>query len=179
LNELNLSQRAVRSERLLREAQELTAARITVPLMEQAIPRLLADPSLRMWLIEPAMSARLSRWPIVNVIQTVLSPLITLVRKNLGPASAPEGQTVVSLAAHVVAAPICDRPTPPLRRCTRIGICGSRPPLSSAQVTCRDESSRRCSGSARRLCRQFLESFRCSWHRCAGCSRSARCSGFR
>ena len=88
LDQQNLPQRAARSERLLREAQELLAARVGVPLMEQAIPRLANDPAQRLWLVEPAMNARLGRWPIVNVIQTAMSPLVALVRRNLGPTSA-------------------------------------------------------------------------------------------
>ena len=40
-------------------------------------------------MIEPVMSKRLSRWPIVNVIQTSLSPLMALVRKNLSATPTP------------------------------------------------------------------------------------------
>jgi hypothetical protein len=93
LDEQGLSHRVERTQRLLREAQELTSARIGVPLLEQVIPRMTADPAHRMALTEPAIAARMSRWPIVNVIGAALSPAVALVRKNLGSSRAVRGAT--------------------------------------------------------------------------------------
>jgi GTPase Era involved in 16S rRNA processing len=72
--------------RLEQDAQEMTASRIGVPLLDRAIPRMLDDPGQRMAIIGPAVRARLSRWPIVNAIDTLLSPMLALVQKNLSDA---------------------------------------------------------------------------------------------
>lgn len=87
LEDQKLSDRAQRAQRMLREAEELTAARLAEPLLDEVVPRLTGDPSYRLSIVEPVTHARLSRWPIVNVIQTTLSPLMSLVRKSLTPAS--------------------------------------------------------------------------------------------
>ncbi|MBC8105856.1 MAG: GTPase domain-containing protein [Anaerolineae bacterium] len=89
LDSQNLAARAARSTRLLRDAEELTAGRLAVPLLEEFLPQLTGDPSHRLAMIEPVMSKRLSRWPIVNVIQTSLSPLMALIRKNLSATPTP------------------------------------------------------------------------------------------
>ncbi|CAN5343595.1 hypothetical protein BH09PLA1_BH09PLA1_07520 [soil metagenome] len=89
LDSQHLADRAARSTRLLRDAEELTAARLAVPLLEEFLPQLTGDPSHRLAMIEPVMSKRLSRWPIVNVIQTSLSPLMALIRKNLSASPTP------------------------------------------------------------------------------------------
>jgi hypothetical protein len=88
LDEQQLPARRERAVRLLEDAQERTAARIGVPLLETALPRLVDDPAQRMAMIEPVVNARMARWPIVNVINSVLGPLMLLVRKNLGATSA-------------------------------------------------------------------------------------------
>src|SRR5204863_5046168 len=82
-DELALDERAARARRLLEDAQELTAARIATPLLESAIPRVMDDPAYRMSMVEPAVAARMSRWPIVSIVHSVLSPVMSLVRRNL------------------------------------------------------------------------------------------------
>ena len=88
-----LAERAQVLQRLERDAHETLAARLGVPLLERALPRLADDPGHRMAMVEPALHRRLSRWPVVNVIDSVLAPLFTLVRRNLS-------VTSTSSAAH-------------------------------------------------------------------------------
>ncbi|WP_428939269.1 GTPase domain-containing protein [Fontivita pretiosa] len=87
LDKQKLDQRAEQLARLDREAGELAAARIAQPLLEVAIPRLLDDPGQRLALLEPAVRARLSRWPIISAIDTLLWPLVAIVQRNLGSAA--------------------------------------------------------------------------------------------
>jgi GTPase Era involved in 16S rRNA processing len=78
-----LGERAERLNRLERDSDELATTRLALPLLQRAIPQLLDDPGLRMSLVEPAVSRRLSRWPIINAIDALFSPLLSLVQKNL------------------------------------------------------------------------------------------------
>jgi GTPase Era involved in 16S rRNA processing len=115
LDEQGLSDRGERLERLQREAEELLAERVGVPLLERVIPRLSDDPGLRLAIIEPAVQKRLSRWPIVNILDSALSPLVSLVRVNVSRTSSgsagraldaylePEGRTIASLVQSAFA----------------------------------------------------------------------------
>ncbi len=78
-----LPERAERLVRLEREAEELATSRIALPLFDGAIPRLLDDPGQRLAMLAPAMRLRLSRWPIVNAIDSLFSPVLALLQKNL------------------------------------------------------------------------------------------------
>ncbi len=88
LDRQELPQRADRMQRLEEEAQELVAERIGQPLMEQRLPRMLDDSSNRAALAERILHARVARWPLVNLVHTLLSPLFALVR-SIGARSAP------------------------------------------------------------------------------------------
>lgn len=77
-----LSERAAHLTRIEQDAREITAAKIVLPLVDRAIPRLLDDPGQKMSLVEPATRARLSRWPIVNALDALLSPALSLAQKN-------------------------------------------------------------------------------------------------
>jgi GTPase Era involved in 16S rRNA processing len=101
LDDQQLPQRAQRAGRLLNEAQELTAARIIEPLLDEAVPRLAADPAYRLAMLEPVMNLRLSRWPIVNVIQATLSPLMALLRANLSATSGGGSSAAAMVEAHL------------------------------------------------------------------------------
>jgi hypothetical protein len=90
LDEQRLPERVQRLARLQREAEELTASRLSVPLMETVIPRLLDDPGHRASIVDEAMNARVARWPIVNIIHTLLAPVTGLWRRNVGAAPTPE-----------------------------------------------------------------------------------------
>jgi len=81
-----LGDRAVQIAAIQRDAEELVGSRVAMPILERAIPRMLDDPGQRMALIVPATQLRLSRWPIVNAIDALLSPVLALVQKNLSAA---------------------------------------------------------------------------------------------
>ena len=87
LDHQGLDERAQVLQRLERDAHETLATRLGVPLLEHALPRLADDPGHRLAMVEPALHKRLSRWPVVNVIDSVLAPLLALVRRNLSAAS--------------------------------------------------------------------------------------------
>ena len=83
LDQQDLPGMAARAERLAIEAEELLNDQVGIPLLERAIPKLAADPAARLLVAEPAVSARLRRWPVVNAIDALLGPVAALVRKNL------------------------------------------------------------------------------------------------
>ncbi len=81
-----LGEHAGRAQRLLENSQESLSARLAVPLAESVVPGIARNPAYRLEIADPVVARRMSRWPIVNVIQTTLSPLMLLVRKNLSAA---------------------------------------------------------------------------------------------
>lgn len=87
LDAQNLSERARRLDRLHEEAQELLAARVGEPLLEEAIPDLLDDPANRLAMGDEILRKRVARWPLVNLVHTLLSPLLAVWRSNIGPAA--------------------------------------------------------------------------------------------
>jgi GTPase Era involved in 16S rRNA processing len=94
-----LGERAQVLARLERDAHDALAARLGVPLLERALPRLSDDPGHRLAMVEPALHRRLSRWPVVNVIDSVLAPLLALVRRNLS--AAREGSAARALDVYL------------------------------------------------------------------------------
>jgi GTP-binding protein EngB required for normal cell division len=84
LDAQQLPQRAARAGRLHEQATELVAERIGVPILEDALPRLVADPAYRLSIIDPVVTARMSHWPIVSIIHGLLTPLLAIIRRNLG-----------------------------------------------------------------------------------------------
>lgn len=82
-----LSQRAEQIGRLEHDAEEIIVSRLGPLVLEQAIPRLRADPGQKMAMLEPVLKLRLSRWPIINALDAFLSPLLSLAQKNLSSAS--------------------------------------------------------------------------------------------
>jgi hypothetical protein len=84
LGEQRLDERAARLGRLQQEAEELMATRVGEPLLEEAIPRLLDDPANRLALTDEVLRERVARWPLVNLVHTLLSPLLAVWRSNVG-----------------------------------------------------------------------------------------------
>ncbi|HEX8343030.1 MAG TPA: hypothetical protein VF624_19160 [Tepidisphaeraceae bacterium] len=76
----NVSGRLAAAERLLDEAESLVAARLAVPIVDALSSRLATAPGVRAALIEPTVRERLSYWPIVNVIDATLGPVVAAVR---------------------------------------------------------------------------------------------------
>jgi hypothetical protein len=97
LDAQNLPARAERLQRLQDEAEELTASRLGVPIIEGALPRLLDDPAHRLSLIDEVMSRRVARWPLVNVLHALLAPLTAFWRRNATLAAAPAAESLVQL----------------------------------------------------------------------------------
>lgn len=108
LRSQGLPDRSQHLARLEQDAEELVASRVVLPLMERAIPRMLDDPGQRMAMLAPAMRARLSRWPIVNALDALLSPVLSLVQKNLSASPSgsadPDAYLEAPVAANVQAA---------------------------------------------------------------------------
>ena len=104
LSWLDGQQLAVRAQRLARlqeDAEEMAAARIGGPLLEEVIPRLLDDPATRGTMTEEILTDRVARWPVVRLVHTVLSPLFTLVRgatsRNAAPLQTPQGLVDIAM----------------------------------------------------------------------------------
>jgi hypothetical protein len=84
LGEQRLDERAARLGRLQQEAEELMAGRVGGPLLEEAIPGVLDDPANRLALTDEVLRERVARWPLVNLVHTLLSPLLAVWRTNVG-----------------------------------------------------------------------------------------------
>ncbi|HEV2295527.1 MAG TPA: GTPase domain-containing protein [Tepidisphaeraceae bacterium] len=97
LDAQNLPARADRLKRLQEEAEELTASRLGVPIIEDALPRLLDDPAHRLALVDEVMSRRVARWPLVNVLHALFAPLTAMWRRNATIAAQPAAESLVQL----------------------------------------------------------------------------------
>ncbi len=98
LNSQDLTGRSQRLARLAAEGEELLDARVGVPLLEQSLPALMDDPASRLALTDEVLAARVSRWPIVNLVHSVLTPVLAVVRRNVGAArtaSLPDAEALV------------------------------------------------------------------------------------
>jgi hypothetical protein len=80
-----LGARAERLVRLCADARELVMTRVGEPLLSDAIPRLLDDPGNRLAMSDEILRRRVARWPLVNLVHTLLSPLLAVWRSNVGP----------------------------------------------------------------------------------------------
>ncbi|MGF1634596.1 MAG: GTPase [Phycisphaerae bacterium] len=79
---LNLPARRQAVEHVLDDAAELLQTRVANVVLQETIPRLLDDPAHQQAVAEPAVRARLARWPIVNALDLVLAPLVVLARRS-------------------------------------------------------------------------------------------------
>ncbi len=89
-----LPERASRLKRLEEQADDLVASRLSSPLLEGAVPRILDDPAHRAAMVDEVMSARVARWPVVNVIHTLLLPVTSIWRYNVG--AGPSAEALVA-----------------------------------------------------------------------------------
>ena len=94
LESQQLPERASRLKRLEEQAAELIASRMSSTLLEGAVPRILDDPSHRAAMVDEVMSARVARWPVVNVIHTLLLPVTSIWRYNVG--AGPSAEALVA-----------------------------------------------------------------------------------
>ncbi len=95
VRQAGVAQQLSAAERLYDEAQSLCASRLSEPLVDQITARLSQDPAVRSGVIEPVVRKRLSHWPIVNVIDATLGPVVSMIRA--GGASSP---AVVTLSGR-------------------------------------------------------------------------------
>ncbi|HEX3357215.1 MAG TPA: GTPase domain-containing protein, partial [Tepidisphaeraceae bacterium] len=84
LDRQQLPARSQRIARLREEAGEMIASRVAVPILEGALPQLVNDPAYRLSIIDPVVTARMSHWPIVNILHGLLAPVLAIVRRNIG-----------------------------------------------------------------------------------------------
>ncbi|HEX8521471.1 MAG TPA: hypothetical protein VF669_04385 [Tepidisphaeraceae bacterium] len=85
LDNQKLPERAKMLHRLLDEAQALVAARIAEPIVDQTIQRILSDPGHRLAITDEVLARRIARWPLVNLVHTLLSPLLGVYRVSAAP----------------------------------------------------------------------------------------------
>ena len=81
-----LPERAARLARLEQDAEEMLAERVGVPLLEAVVPRLLEDPASRLEMTDEILRERVARWPLVNLVNTLFTPLMSVWRANVSPA---------------------------------------------------------------------------------------------
>ncbi|HEV8291750.1 MAG TPA: hypothetical protein VGP94_07485, partial [Tepidisphaeraceae bacterium] len=79
----DLEHRLESMQRLSAAAEEEVAARLGTSLLESVVPRLQEDPAYRMALADELMEKRVAKWPIVNLLHILLSPLVSLARRRL------------------------------------------------------------------------------------------------
>jgi hypothetical protein len=82
LLERDLAGRAQRLGRLDDEATELLSQRLGVPLVESMVPAITDNPAYRMVMTDDVFARRVARWPIVNLLHSLLSPVRVLIREN-------------------------------------------------------------------------------------------------
>jgi hypothetical protein len=81
LGNQDLPARARRLEHLRHDAEETLSARLGPPLLERLTPQLENDESAAMAIADLALEERVARWPLVNLVHTLLSPLFLLARQ--------------------------------------------------------------------------------------------------
>lgn len=80
LLDAGLDEKLLIAKRLHDHAGQVLVSRVVEPLVDQVTDRLTHDPQLQAHLVEPTVNARLGYWPIVNMIQATLGPVLSLTR---------------------------------------------------------------------------------------------------
>src|SRR5206468_1846546 len=82
------------------EARERRA----VPLVERVAPKVADDPANRAALADDILADRVARWPLVNLVHTIMAPLFVLVRtmgaKNVTPLQGAEALIEFHVKTH-------------------------------------------------------------------------------
>jgi hypothetical protein len=121
----NLPARAAALARLDEQASELLHERLGVPLIESTVAGILSDGAYRAVMTDAAFELRVARWPIVNVLHALLSPLLAVIRKNSAASYFGGAQSLVD--AHLSNL----RPLPESIQSTFAQLHQSNPTLSS------------------------------------------------
>jgi hypothetical protein len=74
----DLPERAERVLRLQRDAEDLLRARVVDGLLERVVPAIARDVGLRSELSDRVLERRVARWPLVNLVHTLLAPLLAM-----------------------------------------------------------------------------------------------------
>jgi len=88
MRDLDLETRAERSRMSLELSRRSVDELLTEPLLAQVTPQIRSNPALRLSIADDASRKRIERWPLLGAIDLLVSPIIAIVRHNLG-ASAP------------------------------------------------------------------------------------------
>jgi hypothetical protein len=72
--------RARRLSRLREEAEELLSSRLGPALLERVAPKLAGDASAKLAIADEVLEERVARWPIVNLVHTLFSPILIMAR---------------------------------------------------------------------------------------------------
>ncbi len=78
LDQQDLPSRAARAGRLAEDAKLLLNDRVGSILLEESIPKIAGDPLQRAGIAGEVFERRIDRWPIVRLLNLVLSPAVTL-----------------------------------------------------------------------------------------------------
>ncbi len=78
LGDQDLPARAARAARLTEDAKQLLADRVGQPLLEEAVPKIASDPLHRSGIAAEVFDRRIDRWPILRLLNLVLSPAVTM-----------------------------------------------------------------------------------------------------
>lgn len=97
VDSLNIRARVHRLARMEEEADQLIRERMTLPLVDRAVPALIDDPGHRLSILDACQWRRASRWPVVNLIHVLLSPLLLLIRRNVHPTPTANSATAEAL----------------------------------------------------------------------------------
>jgi len=78
LHQQDLPERAARAGRLSADAKELLRDRVGSPLLEEVVPKIANDPLHRAGIAAEVFERRVDKWPIVRLLNLVLSPAVTM-----------------------------------------------------------------------------------------------------
>ena len=103
LMQQRVDDRLAAAHRLLAEAEAAVSERLVTPLVDRVTAGLATDGAARGGLVEPAVRSRLSYWPIVNVIDGVMGPVVSAFRgRGTALTAAPGATSGVTDAARRV-----------------------------------------------------------------------------
>ncbi|MDB5293732.1 MAG: hypothetical protein JWL69_4973 [Phycisphaerales bacterium] len=89
LDKQDLAKRALRLAQLQQDAEDMVADRVGGPVLDRIVPRLLDDPATRLVMADDILQERVARWPVVNLVHTLLQPLFVLLRSAVSRAAMP------------------------------------------------------------------------------------------
>ncbi|MDB5302964.1 MAG: hypothetical protein JWM97_513 [Phycisphaerales bacterium] len=89
LDKQDLADRAKRLTQLQQDAEDMVADRVGGPVLDRVVPRLLDDPATRLAMADDILQERVARWPVVNLVHTLLQPVFVLLRSAVSRGAMP------------------------------------------------------------------------------------------